>query len=110
VFDISLFLIKQSRLSFNASVTVLLRAFSMMELQKIELPLERFGNVMENLTYSHIALDTWMAARGGISAVRVRQQRRLNELVEFVRENSRYYAAKYSHLPDQITDVRQLPG
>jgi len=64
---------------------------------------------MENLTFSHIAWDTWMAARGGISAVRVRQQRRLNELVEFVRENSRYYAAKYSHLPDQITDVRQLP-
>lgn len=64
---------------------------------------------MEKLTFSHIAWDTWKAARGGISVVRARQQRRLAELVDFVRSNSRYYADKYSHLPDQITDLRQLP-
>ena len=64
---------------------------------------------MENLTFSHIAWDTWKATRGGMSAITARQGRRLNELVAFVRTNSQYYAEKYSHLPDRITDVRQLP-
>jgi phenylacetate-coenzyme A ligase PaaK-like adenylate-forming protein len=44
-----------------------------------------------------------------MSAIKARQGRRLTELVAFVRANSRYYADKYSHLPDQVTDVRQLP-
>jgi len=64
---------------------------------------------MENLTFSHIALDTWKATRGGISAIKVRQGRRLAELVAFVRENSRYYTDKYRHLSGHITDVQQLP-
>jgi phenylacetate-coenzyme A ligase PaaK-like adenylate-forming protein len=38
-----------------------------------------------------------------------RQQERLNELVTFTRENSRFYAEKYRGLPEVITDVRQLP-
>lgn len=64
---------------------------------------------MENLTFSHIAWDTWLATRGGMSAVKARQQRRLAELVAFARANSRYYADKYRHLPDRITDVQELP-
>lgn len=64
---------------------------------------------MENLTFSHIAWDTWKATRRGMSAINARQEQRLTELVAFVRANSRYYADKYSHLPDHITDVRQLP-
>lgn len=64
---------------------------------------------MENLTYSHIAWDTWKATRGGMPAINVRQERRLKELVGFVRRNSRYYADKYDHLPVNITDVQQLP-
>ncbi len=64
---------------------------------------------MENLTFSHIAWDTWNVARGGMSAVKARQERRLAELVAFVRANSRYYADKYRHLPDRITNVQQLP-
>lgn len=64
---------------------------------------------MEHLTFSHIAWDTWIATRGGMSAIKARQRRRLAELVAFVRTHSRYYAEKYSHLQDHITDVRQLP-
>jgi phenylacetate-CoA ligase len=64
---------------------------------------------MENLTFSHIAWDSWKATRGGMKAIAARQQRRLIELVEFVRTHSDFYADKYSHLPDRITDVRQLP-
>lgn len=64
---------------------------------------------MEHLTFSHIAWDTWNATRGRMSAIKARQQRRLNELVAFVRINSCYYADKYRHLPDHITDVQQLP-
>lgn len=63
---------------------------------------------MESLTFSHITWDTWKAMRGGIPAINARQRRRLTELVAFVRANSHYYADKYSHLPDHITDVRQL--
>lgn len=65
--------------------------------------------MLENLTFTHIAWDSWKVTRGGISAIKARQQRRLTELVAFVRANSHYYADKYSHLPDHITDVRQLP-
>ncbi|HLO31755.1 MAG TPA: hypothetical protein VK249_21560 [Anaerolineales bacterium] len=64
---------------------------------------------MENLTFSHIAWDTWRATRGGMQAIEARQRHRLMELVAFVRTHSRYYGDKYRHLPDGITDVRQLP-
>ena len=64
---------------------------------------------MENLTFSHIAWDTWRATKGGIKAVETRQRRRLLELVEFVRTHSDFYADKYSHVPDRVTDGRQLP-
>jgi phenylacetate-coenzyme A ligase PaaK-like adenylate-forming protein len=64
---------------------------------------------MENLTFSHIAWDTWNATRSGMSTIKGRQQQRLAELVAFVRVNSRYYAEKYRHLPERITDLQQLP-
>ena len=64
---------------------------------------------MGNLIFSYIAWDTWRATGGGMTAIRARQQQRLAELVAFVRANSRYYANKYAHLPDLITDIRQLP-
>jgi phenylacetate-CoA ligase len=69
----------------------------------------RKENKMGNLIFSYIAWDTWRATRGGMTAIRARQQQRLAELVAFVRANSRYYANKYAHLPDLITDIRQLP-
>ncbi len=37
------------------------------------------------------------------------QWERLNELVAFARQHSRFYAEKYRGLPDLISDVRQLP-
>ncbi len=64
---------------------------------------------MERLTFSHIAWDSWKAARGGMAGIRARQQRRLAELVEFVRAKSPYYRDKYAALPDRIEDVRSLP-
>ncbi len=64
---------------------------------------------MENLTFSHIAWDTSRATRGGMQAIQARQQRRLQELVEFVRTHSDFYADKYRNVPDRIQDVRQLP-
>lgn len=64
---------------------------------------------MENLTFSHIAWDTWRATRGGMQAIQARQQRRLQELVEFVRTRSDFYADKYRNVPDRIHDLRQLP-
>ena len=64
---------------------------------------------MESLTFSHIAWDTWNATRGGMAAIKSRQQRRLAELVSFVRARSPFYANKYHGLPDHIEDVRKLP-
>ncbi len=63
---------------------------------------------MENLTFSHIAWDTWTATRGGMRAIKTRQQRRLSELIRFVRAKSRYYAEKYRSLPEDVDDVQQL--
>ncbi len=64
---------------------------------------------MERLTFSHIAWDSWKATGSGMAAVVARQQRRLAELVEFVRERSPFYRDKYAALPERIEDVRQLP-
>ncbi len=64
---------------------------------------------MERLTFSHIAWDSWKATRGGMPGIKARQQRRLDELVEFVRAKSPFYREKYGALPDRIEDVRQLP-
>ncbi len=64
---------------------------------------------MERLTFAHIAWDTWTATRGGMAAIKRRQQQRLDELVALVRTKSPYYNNKYLGLPEHITDVRQLP-
>ncbi len=64
---------------------------------------------MENLTFSHIAWDTWKATRDDMAGIRVRQQRRLADLVEFVRARSPFYRDKYAALPHGIADIRQLP-
>jgi len=64
---------------------------------------------MENLTFSKIAWDAWIAKRAGLPYILERQQVRLKELVAFVREHSRYYAEKYRHLPANIEGIHQLP-
>jgi phenylacetate-coenzyme A ligase PaaK-like adenylate-forming protein len=64
---------------------------------------------MERLTFTHIAWDTWTATRGGMAAIKLRQQRRLAELVDFVRSNSPYYNYMYQSLPERVQDVQQLP-
>lgn len=56
-----------------------------------------------------IFLDARRVTRGTPEMIAVRQAQRLNELVEFARRNSRFYAEKYRGLPDRISDVRQLP-
>jgi phenylacetate-CoA ligase len=71
--------------------------------------LEHLEDMMENLTFSHIAWDAWRAPRGGAAAIAARQQRRLAELVAFVRQHSRFYADKYRGLPEHVDDVCRLP-
>jgi phenylacetate-CoA ligase len=56
-----------------------------------------------------IFMDARRVTRGTPEMLAARQQERLNELVAFVRKNSRFYAEKYRGLPEVITDVRQLP-
>jgi phenylacetate-coenzyme A ligase PaaK-like adenylate-forming protein len=56
-----------------------------------------------------IAFSARGLTRATPEALAAVQLKRLNELVTFARQNSRFYAEKYSGLPETITDVRQLP-
>lgn len=56
-----------------------------------------------------IFMDSRRVTRGTPNMIVARQQKRLNELVTFARAHSRFYAEKYRHLPNIITDVTQLP-
>ena len=56
-----------------------------------------------------IAWDSWRTTRGGPEALAARQQARLADLVAFARQRSPYYRDLYRDLPEQITDIRQLP-
>ena len=56
-----------------------------------------------------IAWDVWRAERGGPEGIARRQQARLAELVEFARSSSPYYRRLYRDVPDEVTDLGQLP-
>ena len=56
-----------------------------------------------------IFMDSRRVTRGTPEMLATRQQERLNELVQFARANSRFYAEKYRGLPETITDVSLLP-
>lgn len=64
---------------------------------------------MTSLNPLSLALDARRVTRGTPEMIAARQQERLNDLVSFARQNSRFYAEKYRGLPERITDVRQLP-
>ncbi len=56
-----------------------------------------------------VAGDAWLAQRAGLAAILERQHKRLQDLVTYARQNSRFYAGKYADLPTHIHNVRQLP-
>lgn len=56
-----------------------------------------------------IALDAHRLTWCKPEVLAARQMERLNALVAFARQNSRFYAERYRHLPEVITDIRQLP-
>jgi phenylacetate-coenzyme A ligase PaaK-like adenylate-forming protein len=56
-----------------------------------------------------IFMDARRVTRGTPKMLAARQHERLNELVNYARANSRFYAEKYRGLPENITDVRLLP-
>lgn len=64
---------------------------------------------MTSFNFLSIALDARRITRGAPELLATRQNKRLNELVAFARDHSRFYAEKYRRLPETITDVRQLP-
>jgi phenylacetate-coenzyme A ligase PaaK-like adenylate-forming protein len=56
-----------------------------------------------------VAWDVWRAPKGGPNAIAARRQARLTELVAYARRHSPAYAEKYRGLPEEVTDLRQLP-
>lgn len=64
---------------------------------------------MKTLNPLYVFMDARRVTRGTPEMLAQRQQKRLNELVNFARHNSRFYAEKYRSLPENISDVRQLP-
>jgi len=66
-------------------------------------------DIMENLTPLKAAIDIWKMKRGKPEDILSRQQSRLADLIRFARLNSKYYAKKYSELPENITSLQQIP-
>lgn len=63
---------------------------------------------MEEITPLKAAIDIWTAGRGKPADILSRQQTRFADLIRYVRKHSRYYAKRYSGLPENIT-LQQLP-
>ena len=53
--------------------------------------------------------DAWRTAREGKQGIAQRQHERLQELVSYARTQSRYFAHVYQDVPEQVTDIKQLP-
>lgn len=64
---------------------------------------------MAELKPLFVVWDAWLAKRGGLESITDRQSRRLQGIVSYARQNSRFYAGKYACLPTRIDNVRQLP-
>ncbi len=66
-------------------------------------------NMNKQPTFLSASWDAWRAAREGEQGIARRQQERLRALVSYARTHSRYFADLYRGVPEQLTDVRQLP-
>ncbi len=64
---------------------------------------------MSKPSFAKVAWDVRQASRATPEEIQARQQTRLAELVHFARQHSPYYAERYASLPEQVSDVRQLP-
>jgi phenylacetate-CoA ligase len=67
------------------------------------------SNANHRPTFLAASWDVWKAAREGKQGIARRQQERLQALVSYARTSSRYYADLYRDVPEQVTDVSQLP-
>jgi phenylacetate-coenzyme A ligase PaaK-like adenylate-forming protein len=57
-----------------------------------------------------IMWDIWRAKRDGVDGIQTRQQNRLRDMIEYVRQNSPYYKQLYQHLPAHIEHLSDLPA
>lgn len=64
---------------------------------------------MENISPLKAVMDIWKVKRGKPEDILSRQQSRLADLISFARLDSKYYAQKYSELPEHITSLQQIP-
>jgi len=70
---------------------------------------QRESNTNHRPTFLAASWDAWKAAREGKQGIARRQQERLQALVSSAHTSSRYYADLYRDVPEQVTDVSQLP-
>lgn len=70
---------------------------------------KRKGTINKQPTFLTASWDAWRTARIGKPSIADRQHERLQELVSYARTKSRYYAQVYRDVPEQVTDVTQLP-
>ena len=61
------------------------------------------------LTPVGVAWDAWRTQHGGSSQIARRQRARLDELVDYARAHSAFYAQRYRGLPTRIAELQQLP-
>ncbi len=67
------------------------------------------SNTNDQATFLSASWNAWRAAREGKQGIAQRRQERLRALVAYARTHSRYFADVYRDVPEQLTDVRQLP-
>lgn len=70
---------------------------------------KRKGTKNKQPSFLTASWDAWRTARKGKERIAQRQQGRLQELVTYARTQSRYYAQLYRNVPEQVTDLTQLP-
>lgn len=51
----------------------------------------------------------WHARKANSEDITALQRERLNSIIQYARQHSRIYAERYRELPEQVTDLRQLP-
>ncbi|SIR67224.1 Phenylacetate-coenzyme A ligase PaaK, adenylate-forming domain family [Haladaptatus litoreus] len=67
------------------------------------------ASTMNPITKGKITLDVWRAKWTTRSAIETRQQRRLADMLSYVRRQSRFYKQHYTDVPEGCTDLTQFP-
>jgi phenylacetate-CoA ligase len=64
---------------------------------------------MNPITKGKITFEIWRARRATRSQIDIQQRRRLENILSFVRRQSRFYKQHYADIPDEVTNLEAFP-